>query len=251
MTCETTAHFGDIPLDPAIKVEKWMGHDYPTIIYHHGNNERPFNHKAGAKNSFYTIFVKSKDQFQANLIVVRAPFHNCSLSQYQDRMAFLLYFMLMIAASVKLNELIIQEIKLHCQSPIITCGISLGGWVTNLHRSYYNSSSAYIPLLAGTYLGELFLQSSYKKLTGSNALEEPDTIRGFLNFNSDFEKVKEENVFPVLALYDRFIEYEIQKKSYEGYEIKSIEAGHVTGALSASVFRDRCIDVLNMISERG
>lgn len=68
-------------LDPAFRVEKWIGDDYPTIIYHHGNNERPFDYRNRAKNSFMNIFVKNRDKFEANLIVVRAPFHNGNLKR--------------------------------------------------------------------------------------------------------------------------------------------------------------------------
>ena len=39
-------------LDPAFKVEKWLGTGHPTIIYHHGNNERPFDYGKAAKTPF-------------------------------------------------------------------------------------------------------------------------------------------------------------------------------------------------------
>ena len=42
-------------LDPAYYVAQWKGWDYPTIIYHHGNNERPFDFSRFAKNSFKNI----------------------------------------------------------------------------------------------------------------------------------------------------------------------------------------------------
>jgi hypothetical protein len=249
-TYEIGAKSQYIQLDTAVKIDKWMGYENPTIVYHHGNNERPFSYKARAKNSFFNVFAKSRDRFKANLIVVRAPFHDCSLKQYQEKMACLSHFMLMIATSVKINEMIVRELKTNSASPVITCGMSLGGWVTNLHRTYFNSSDAYIPLLAGTFLGELFLHSSYRKLVGSNALLEPGTIRKYLNFNSEFDKIKEKNVFPILALYDRFIEYDIQKKSYEGHDIKTIEAGHVTGSLNSNVFRAHCLEILNESSNK-
>ena len=63
-------------LDPAFRVARRKGLEYPTIIYHHGNNERPFNFKKSAKNSFYNIFLNTSDSVEANLVVVRAPFHN-------------------------------------------------------------------------------------------------------------------------------------------------------------------------------
>ncbi len=154
-------------LDPAFQVVQWRGSDYPTIIFHHGNNERPFDFRKGAKNTFYNIFINRTQMVEANLIVARAPFHNCPLKHYQEKMVELSNFMAMIATSVKLNEEIIQQVKKATSQPIITSGISLGGWVTNLHRGIYNSSTAYAPLMAGTFLGELFIKSKYRifKLT--------------------------------------------------------------------------------------
>ena len=54
----TNKNAGD--LDPAFRVEKWFGADYPSVIYHHGNNERPFDYRKRAKNSFMNIFVKER-----------------------------------------------------------------------------------------------------------------------------------------------------------------------------------------------
>ena len=231
-------------LDPAFRVEKWLGTDHPTIIYHHGNNERPFDYSKGAKNSFMGIFMKARNKFDANLIAVRAPFHNGSLKEYQQKMLHLIDFMAMISASVKLNESIIKKLRELSSAPVITCGISLGGWVTNLHRCYFNSSTAYVPLLAGAYLGELFLNSKYRKLASNLVFQEPEKIRQLMNFNDDFRKVKNGNVFPLLAIYDRYIEYDVQKKSYEGHPVRAIENGHVTGSLNTGALRNHILQVL-------
>jgi hypothetical protein len=231
-------------LDSAYRVEKWLGADHPTIIYHHGNNERPFDYSKGAKNSFKGIFVKARDKFDANLIAVRAPFHNGSLQEYQQKMLHLINFMAMITASVNLNESIIKNLRALSSAPVITCGISLGGWVTNLHRCYFNSSTVYVPLLAGAYLGELFLNSKYRKLASHIVFQEPKNIRQLLNFNDDFRKVANANVYPLLATYDRYIEYDIQKKSYEGHPVRTIEKGHVTGSLNTGALRNHILEVL-------
>lgn len=236
--------------DPAFRVEKWLGSDYPTIIYHHGNNERPFDYSRKAKNTFYHIFVKEREAFAANLIVVRAPFHNCSLGEYQEKMTELRNFMLMIAVSVRLNEALIASVSPGNEFPVITSGISLGGWVTNLHRSFFNSSGIYAPLMAGTFLGELFIQSKYKKMTGQEALKNPGKIRKLLNFNDSFDAIRTANVFPLLAKYDQFIQYEVQKNSYSDHPVKIIDAGHVTGALSVDALRSHLKDVLRKSMER-
>lgn len=51
------------------------------------------------------IFAKARDKFEANLIAVRAPYHDGTLREYQGKMLHLINFMVMISASVKLNEL--------------------------------------------------------------------------------------------------------------------------------------------------
>ncbi|MFN2396251.1 MAG: hypothetical protein ABR597_11245 [Bacteroidales bacterium] len=234
-------------LDPAFRVAQWKGNEYPTIIYHHGNNERPFDFKKTAKNTFYNIFINSQENLEANLIVVRAPFHNCPLKHYQEKMLELSNFTSMIATSVKLNEEIIQQVKKVSSKPIITSGISLGGWVTNLHRGIYNTSTAYAPIMAGTFPGELFLKSKYRKMTSELALNNPEKIRKVLNFNNDFEKQRTPDVFPLLARYDQFVEYNVQKESYNESSIKTIENGHVTGALNSKELRKHLLLVLETI----
>ena len=245
-TIELSADSSEGQVAVAFRIEKWMGPDYPTLIYHHGNNERPFDYRKGAKNTFLGIFVKEKDAFNTNLIVVRAPYHDCPLKEYQEKMTELKKFMNMIATSVKVNEALIQSLPEG--QPVMTCGISLGGWVTNLHRSFYNTSDIYIPLVAGSFLGELFLQSSYTKLTGSNALLYPERIRKMLNFNNAFSKIATLNVYPLMARFDQFIEYEVQKKSYNGLAVRTIETGHVTAAVNPTELRAH---VLNIMEKTG
>jgi hypothetical protein len=236
-------------LDPAFRVAQWKGAEYPTIIYHHGNNERPFDFKKSSKNTFYNIFINTKDTVEANLIVVRAPFHNSSLKQYQDTMVDLSNFTAMIATSVRLNEEIITAVKKISTGPIVTSGISLGGWVTNLHRGIYNSSTAYAPLMAGAYLGELFLKSKYRKMASKIALNNPEDIRRVLNFDDVFKRRDTQNLFPLLSKYDQFIEYDVQKESYNGYPLKTIERGHVTGAISAAEHRSHLLSVLKSVEK--
>lgn len=238
-------------LNAAFKIEKWLGFNYPTIIYHHGNNERPFDYGKRAKNSFFKIFVKSRDDFNANLIVVRAPYHDCSLKEYQEKMTILENFMMMITCSVKINEAIIKKIREKSQTPVYTCGISLGGWVTNLHRSLYNTSTFYIPLLAGTFLGELFAESEYRKLTGKAALENLENVRRLLNFNELFLKIKKQNVYPLLAEYDQFIEFRIQKESYRGIDVRIIKTGHITALLNLEIIRKHIFAIVNKKSGKN
>lgn len=235
-------------VNPAFKVVKWYGKEFPTIIYHHGNNEQPFNFGKAAKNTFANIFIRTEEEIKVNLIVVRAPFHNNSLKVYQQKISELRNFIAMLAVSVKINEEIISKLRKASDAPVVTCGISLGGWVTNIHRSYFNTSTAYIPLFAGTLLGELFLRSKYNKLTSELALEQPAQIRQLLNFNVDYQKVVQKNVYPLLAQYDQFIEYNVQKSCYDGYNLETIESGHVTGSLESKRIREHIVRTLEKLT---
>jgi hypothetical protein len=233
-------------LDSAFKVEQWLGNNFPTLIYHHGNNEKPFNYGNLAKNTFYKTIVLQKESFKANLIVVRAPFHDCSLKYYQKQMAYLSNFMAMIAVSVKMNECIIQKLREKSNAPVITAGISLGGWVTNLHRAICNTSTVYAPLMAGSMLGELFIRSKYHRLSSPLALKNSGILREKLNFNNLFSSINTPNIFPLLAKYDQYIEFEVQKESYNGFPLKVVDNGHVTGALNVSALRSHILDVIQI-----
>ena len=232
-------------LDPAFLIAQWRGYENPTIIYHHGNNERPFDFRKSAKNTFYNTLARQKDSIEANLIVVRAPFHNIGLTYYQEKMTDLKNFVAMIATSVRLNEVLCQHLKNKSNTTVITSGISLGGWVTNLHRALYNSSTAYVPLMAGTFLGELFLNSKYRKMSSELALNNPEQIRSVLNFDELFKTQNTNNLFPLLGKYDQFIEYDVQKESYKGYPLKTVECGHVTGAVSTKILGEHILEILN------
>jgi hypothetical protein len=235
-------------IDPAFYLMQWKGNDYPTIIYHHGNNERPFDFSRFAKNSFRSIFCDAKNYTEANLIAIRAPFHNDSLKSYQKVVGHLSNFVAMLSTSVKLIEHILQQLKKEAEAPILVSGISLGGWVTNLHRTYYNTADAYVPLLAGAALDHLFTDSIYRKMGGRIARENPARIREILNFEEDFQKIKDDNVFPLLGQYDQFIQYERQRKSYKTDNIKVLKTGHVTSFLSGKELRNHILSIKRQIS---
>jgi len=232
-------------MDPAYYVAQWKGKNYPTIIYHHGNNERPFDFSRFAKNSFKNIFMDSKEPIDANLIAIRALFHNASLKEYQKKINHLSNFVGMLSVSVKLVEAIISTLKDQGAEKVLVSGISLGGWVTNLHRSYYNSADVYVPLLAGAALDHLFTDSVYRKMGGKIARENPEKIRAILNFEEDFQKVKDENVYPLLGQYDQYIRYERQKKSFTTDNIKVLETGHVTSFLASADLRQHILAILS------
>jgi len=230
-------------LDPAFQVARWKGANYPTVIYHHGNNERPFQRRLTTKNTFHDIFLAGGEPFPANLIVVRAPFHR-SFRLYLKHMGRLSTFTTLISVSVKMIEAL-RQYAAEKRTGTAISGISLGGWVTNLHRAFFNSADLYIPLLAGTVPGDVFTGSVYRKLTDRLALNNPEAVAEALDFEQRFAAVKENNVFPLLARYDQLIRFERQKASYgPNIPVAVIDKGHVTGSAASSALRRHILDHL-------
>jgi hypothetical protein len=232
------------PVNIAYNIVQWKGAEYPTLIYHHGNNERPFDFRGTAKNTFYQIFLKGHQLPDFNLIVIRAAFHDEDLRSYRHKMTRLANFTVMLALSARLIEELIQRLQQQ-NAAIVVAGISLGGLAANLHRAYYNTARAYVPMLSGASPAETFLASSYRRLAGSLAIENPEVIRDKLNFDQDFAKIQQANLYPLLARYDEYIPYSLNKQVYFGHPLKLIDKGHITAAISADVLREHIMEVLH------
>jgi hypothetical protein len=237
-------------MDPAFRVVRWIGTGRPTLIFHHGNNERPFDPGVLVKNTFRRVVLNAGGEFDANLIVLRAPLHR-SFDEYRQRIGRLVDFAAMIAASACLVEHLVGCVRAEGGGPVVMAGISLGGWVTNLHRACFNTADSYVPLLAGAALGEVFVSSAYRRLTAARALRQPDVLRGVLNFEGEFARVTDDNVFPLLARHDAIVQYERQHRCYGGRPIEVLERGHVTGALAAGPLRRHLLGVIRAAALRS
>jgi len=228
-------------LDPAFYVTQWLGPEHPTLIYHHGNNERPFDFGRFSKNSFKNVVLDHRQDFSANLIALRAPFHR-SLRTYMEQMTELRNFAAMLAVSVKLAEALVQWSRAQGSPRVLLTGVSLGGWVTNLHRAHYNTADHYAPMMAGAALDEVFTSSAYRRLTGQAARENPDALRRVLNFEAAFAAVPDDadariRVAALLMRHDAFIVYERQKMCYDPARVTVLDKGHTTGALDFAALR--------------
>ena len=222
-------------LDAAFRIAQWKGKEYPTVIYHHGSGENPYD------RSFNSIFPVKKMDIPANLIVIRAPF-NRSAKEYMTCIKQLSNFVAMLSVSVKLIEQLISCCRERGTLGVVISGISLGGWVTNLHHTYFNSADYYKPLMAGAGLAEVFINSVYEKLTSPLAKENPNQVRKILNFDDDFAKVDNSNVFPLLGKFDRIIRFERQKQCYDKRQLTILEKGHITGALAYKKLREYILE---------
>jgi hypothetical protein len=223
-------------LDPAFFIAQWLGPEHPTLIYHHGNNERPFDLSLFSKNTFKQVVLSHQHDVRANLIALRAPFHR-SLRAYMERMTELRNFAAMLSVSVQLAEALVWWSRAQGSPRVILAGVSLGGWVTNLHRAFHNTADHYAPMLAGAALEEVFTTSAYRRLTGALARQRPEVLHDVLNFEVAFTAVPDDNVAALLMRHDAIVDYERQRRCYDPSRVTVRNRGHATGALDAASLR--------------
>lgn len=223
-------------LDPACVVARWSGPDRPSLILHHGNNERPFAFGRTAKNVLGRAILAPEPP-EVNVVLLRAPFHGGSLREFMGAMGSLDRFIGMLAASVGLAERVSRSLRAAGSPRVAFAGVSLGGWVVNLHRTNYNSADVYLPIFAGAALAEVFLTSSYRRLTSRQALTDPERVRTLLNFEDAFAAVPDANVVALLARFDQYVDYERQRSCYGSHPVTVLRRGHVTGSLGFGPLR--------------
>ena len=231
-------------MDPAFLIHQWKGKEYPTLIYHHGNLERPFNFHWYMKNTFRDIFTRGRQPIDANLIAVRAAYHRGSYFRYARQIGYLTNFIALLSVSTRLIEDLVSFFKAGTNERIFVAGMSLGGLAANLHRAHFNSADVYIPLCAGASLADVFMSSAYRRV--ANVIHDhEDVVKNVMDFERDFQKVKTKNVYPLLARYDQLFHFDRQSDSYEGYPIEVLDKGHWTAAISSRDLRRHVLRYLH------
>lgn len=233
---------------PALYVHRFIDCRHPTIIYHHGSGEKPFDFGRFSKNTFRDLFMRSDELPDINLISLRAPFHDRGSRHYARKMTRLSNFTAMLCVSTVIIQALAELLHEEGCGNVTVCGISLGGWVTNLHKAFMDSADTYIPIMAGASLDDLFLGSSYSRLTGRKALEYPEKLKTALDYSDKLSRRDLSNVFPLLALHDQYIRYDVQRPCYGERYVKELDKGHVTALLATEELREHILQAVEVRS---
>lgn len=211
-------------VETSYSVEQWEGATAPTLIFHHGSGDIPYYRRlrrilraAGAGGNALP---------GANLIATSSPY-NRTRREYFAAIRDLRRFAMLIAGSAVLIEGLRQALPQ--SSRLVVSGISLGGWVTNLHHACFDTAQEYRPIFAGAALDALFTNSAYSALTSKRALADPETLERCLNFEEEFNGKPGDRVFPLLARYDQYITLERQGGIYLPENVTITDKGHITG----------------------
>lgn len=230
-------------LDAAFRIAQWLGTQHPTVIYHHGASETPFDF------GFNHIFPHEEQAIRANLALVRAPFHRSSedFFSHNDTLANLLA---MLAVSVHVVEHLVTYSREQQAGRTVVAGTSLGGFVSNLHHIHFNTAGIYAPIMGGADLAHVYLDSVNRKGVSSLAKRNPTVIREKLNFEPAFLACDNRNVFPLLARFDQIVPFDRHTRTYGDQPIATMSKGHITGALSFGRVRRHILSSLEQsISE--
>lgn len=222
---EVRTPLGTIPTK--FTVLAWAGTDAPLLVFHHGSGDIPYAGRAkkvlgGGKPGFAPPFDAG-----VNVVATNSPF-NESRKDYYTAIRNLERFGVLLAGSVALIEAVLRARSESSRS--VVSGISLGGWIANLHHACYNTADKYRPIFAGAALDRLFIDSAYRRLTGEDALENPDRLTACLNFEAAFARRSNENVHALLGRYDRYIVHDQQASIYREDQVTVIDRGHITGS---------------------
>mgnify|MGYP006278059771 FL=1 len=229
---------------PALYVHRFIDCRHPTVIYHHGSGEKPFDFGRLSKNTFRDIFMRSDEFHDINLISLRAPFHDGGSRHYARKMTRLSNFTAMLCVSTVIVQSLVKLLHEEGCGNVTVCGTSLGGWVTTLHKAYMDSADTYIPIMAGASLDDLFIGSSYSRLTGRRALEDPEKLKAVLDYSEKLSERDLSSVFPLLALHDQYIRYDVQRPCYGERYVTDLDKGHVTALLAVDDIRAHILSVL-------
>jgi hypothetical protein len=158
-----------------------------------------------------------------------------------DSISSLSNYSVMLATSALIVEDLIGQIKRTSKNKIIVTGTSLGGFVTNLHFTYFNTADSYKPMLSGARMGDVFIDSAYSKVTSANGKRNPDKLRSALNFQDDLRKQGQGNLFLLMAKYDQLVKYDLQSMDFESHQISTIPYGHASGATKFKLLRQHIL----------
>lgn len=222
------------PVEPAFRVAQWHGADHPTILYHHGTSENPYD------MSFRFIFPARKIVAPVNLIVLRAPF-NASFREFAQSIARLENYAAMMATSARLVEALVSHLHERGAGRIVVTGTSLGGFIANLHHAHFGSADAYAPLLGGAAMDAVLLDTIYAKLVAIPEGQSDESVRRALNFEHAYARADQTKAYPLLARYDQYIDFERQAPCYGACSVAVLPKGHVTGALATARLREHVL----------
>jgi hypothetical protein len=219
-----------------INVLHYNGNDAPLLVYNMGGGEAPFDH------TIRKVYPPDAAT-ELNVVAVEAPWQRTK-QQLAAAFAHLNTYLAMIAVAVATTEHVIRAQAFCSARTKLVAGTSLGGFVSNRHHLAFDSADAYLPFVAGTRHGDIFLTTVN---ASPIARSQPDYLRERLNFDQAWLDKAHPTVFPHLARYDQLNRLEVQSPSYGDMPVDVWEGGHISHISQPDRIRHKIAQVMECV----
>lgn len=192
----------------------------PSFVYHHGLGEiyDPLELNIIFDKSFLRKF---------NVFTIKTSHHETASEVIDSFLNSLTNTASGMAASYLAVDKIIELHRSLAVTPVIVCGVSMGGMVSSLHYFLKNSADYYFPLAAHPDFSKVFLDPRYKNVIPKQDLfrKNPSFVNCF-KIPSKFLERPKSKIFPILGTYDLTVKYEDALDWWKDYSVLSLETGH-------------------------
>lgn len=229
---EFTVHSLGEVVTQAVNVLHYVSATAPLVVYNMGGGEAPYD-------STVKRIYPEPDGF--NVVAIEAPYQR-SRQEIAHAFSELNNYMAMLAMTVKMNEHVLQAPVFVNARKKLVAGMSLGGFVANRHHLVYNTADIYVPFVAGTRHGDIFLTTVARSgLTMAN----PQVLRTHLNFEEEWLRREHHNVFPQLNRYDQLNQLEVQQPSFGEMPTTIWEGGHMYHVIHPRLARAKLDELID------
>jgi len=192
----------------------------PSIIYHHGIGEtyHPMQIHFVFNQSFLEKF---------NVFSIKASHHENVRQVINSFINNLTNFNSGMAASYKAFDEIIRLHHSMSGTPVIACGVSLGGIIASLHYFFEGSADIYFPIISHPDMSRIILDPIHKSaILNQELLSKNRSLKTCYKIPAEMMLRPKDKIFPILGKHDLTINYRDAQSLWKGYEVLALDAGH-------------------------
>ena len=222
------------PMDPAVKVIRWVGSEKKSLVWVHEALPDPFT-------LMLDKAFPNPEELDFNLIAIRMPYHVVGEVRLMDAGVSLSRYSAVMATTLVLIQAVIEEVD----GPVLLAGYSLGAFNVGRYHPMWNSAGVYVPIIGGTAMGDI-CPTLYPEAV--HIQQHAERIAAQFNTREVWASTApHDNVFPVFGRYDLILQLEVQAPSFGDMVVEVWEMGHAGPFLKSKLVRKKLLHHLQAI----
>ena len=201
-----------------IKVRPAIDPHAPLLLYHHGLNEQPYD------RSWKRIM---RRPLAVHSVCIQAPFHENWLRPIGIGMSTLQHTYQMLAASLRILELVQSQFETEGAAYTVMAGVSWGGITSMVYAGMFQQVRAVVPMFSSPDISQVMWDTAasfHRPIPLSR-----EQMREVLDFTPVAQPNGKTQVFPLLGEYDRFFRLPYHQEKFAQRPLAIVPAGHITG----------------------